>query len=97
MSSDGLYSSQANLALKGIVGLYAMGQINKVLEARGADPSKTAYYLVSDTSYLYSRTFTSLCSIVANPFSRIKLKFMSNNGKTKHFLRTMSWRPMGRI
>jgi hypothetical protein len=47
MSSDGLYSSNANLALKGIMGLYAMGKINKILEARGADASKTSYYSVS--------------------------------------------------
>jgi hypothetical protein len=47
MSSDGLYNSDANLALKGIMGLYAMGQINRILEARGADPSKTSYYLVT--------------------------------------------------
>lgn len=48
MSSDGLYSSNANLALKGIMGLYAMGEINKILEARGADTSKTSYYSASD-------------------------------------------------
>jgi hypothetical protein len=47
MSSDGLYSSNANLAFKGIMGLYAMGKINGILEARGADSSKTSYYLVS--------------------------------------------------
>jgi hypothetical protein len=47
MSSDALYSSNANLALKGIMGLYAMGKINKILEPRGADSSKTSYYSVS--------------------------------------------------
>jgi len=47
MSSDALYSSNANLALKGIMGLYAMGKINEILEARGADSSKSSYYSVS--------------------------------------------------
>jgi hypothetical protein len=47
MSSDGLYSSNVNLALKGILGLYAMGKINKILEGRGADASQTSYYLVT--------------------------------------------------
>ena len=28
------------------MGLYAMGKINNILESRGADPSKTPYYLV---------------------------------------------------
>ena len=46
MSSDGLYNSDANLVLKGIMGVYAMGKINGILEARGADASKTSYYLV---------------------------------------------------
>jgi len=36
----------SNLALKGIMGIYAMGRINKALEVRGADPAKTTYYLV---------------------------------------------------
>ena len=53
MSSDGLYSSNVNLALKGIMGLYAMGKINGVLEARGADASKTSYYSVSYIGWLY--------------------------------------------
>jgi len=52
MSSDGLYSSNANLVLKGIMGLHAMGEINKILEVSGADPSKTSYYLVSFTVLL---------------------------------------------
>jgi len=51
MSSDGSYNSNANLALKGITGLYAMGKINQILEARGADPSKTSHYLVGYTSW----------------------------------------------
>jgi len=62
MSSDELYSSTVNLALKGIVGLYAMGEINRILEARGADTSKSSYYLVSYiiqftvlTEWLYRR------------------------------------------
>ena len=54
MSSDGLYTSSANLALKGIMGLYAMGEINKVLEARGTNASETAYYSVSYTIMLSS-------------------------------------------
>jgi len=54
MSSDELYSSNANLELKGIMGLYAMGEINKILEARGADPSNTSYYLVSFIALLSS-------------------------------------------
>ena len=52
MSSDGLYSSNANLVLKGIMGLHAMGEINKILEARGANASNTSYYLVSFTVLL---------------------------------------------
>jgi hypothetical protein len=29
------------------MGLYAMGKINSILETRGADASRTSYYLVS--------------------------------------------------
>src|SRR6266542_198241 len=46
-TADGVFGATSNLVLKGIMGIYAMGQINKVLEARGADLSLTLHYLVS--------------------------------------------------
>lgn len=49
LSSDNI-AETSNLALKAIMGIYAMGTINRILEARGADPAKTAYYLVSFSS-----------------------------------------------
>jgi hypothetical protein len=46
LASDNIPET-SNLALKAIMGIYAMGNINQILEARGADPAKTKYYLVS--------------------------------------------------
>jgi len=47
MTADGLVGATSNLALKGIMGIYSMGMINKALEPHGADPEKTSHYLVS--------------------------------------------------
>ena len=41
----------SNLALKAIMGIYAMGNINQILEPRGADPAKTKHYLVGFFSF----------------------------------------------
>jgi hypothetical protein len=46
LSSDNI-AETSNVALKAIMGIYAMGHINRILEARGADSAKTKYYLVS--------------------------------------------------
>jgi hypothetical protein len=45
LASDNIPET-SNLALKAIMGIYAMGSINQILEARGADPAKTKHYLV---------------------------------------------------
>ena len=45
LASDNIPET-SNLALKAIMGIYAMGNINQILEARGADPAKTKQYLV---------------------------------------------------
>ena len=50
VTADGLLSATSNLELKGIMGIYAMGQINKILEGRGVDSSLTSHYLVSRPS-----------------------------------------------
>lgn len=52
MTADGILGETSNLVIKGITGIYAMGKINQVLEATGADPNTTSYYLVS-WFYLY--------------------------------------------
>jgi hypothetical protein len=46
LASDNIPET-SNLALKSIMGIYAMGNINQILEPRGADPAKTKHYLVS--------------------------------------------------
>jgi hypothetical protein len=46
LTSDNI-AETSNLALKAIMGIYAMGNINKILEARGADSANTKHYLVS--------------------------------------------------
>jgi len=52
-TADGLSnSSTSNLALKGIVGIYAMSKINRALEPQGALTNYTQYYLVSYSSRL---------------------------------------------
>ena len=47
MTADGIFGETSNLVIKGITGIYAMGKVNQVLEATGADPNRTSYYLVS--------------------------------------------------
>lgn len=54
MSADGLVGATSNLALKGIMGIYSMGMINKALEPNGADPEKTSHLLVSSHTFLKS-------------------------------------------
>ena len=49
-TADGLLGATSNVVIKGIMGIYAMGQINKILEAVGADSSLTSHYLVSRPS-----------------------------------------------
>ena len=49
-TADGLLGATSNFMLNSIMGIYAMGQINKVLEAVGADSSLTSHYLVSHPS-----------------------------------------------
>jgi len=49
-TADGLLGATSNFMLNGIMGIYAMGQINKVLEAVGADSSLTSHFLVSHPS-----------------------------------------------
>jgi len=49
-TADGLLGATSNSMLNSIMGIYAMGQINKVLEAVGADSSLTSHYLVSHPS-----------------------------------------------
>lgn len=46
LTSDNI-AETSNLALKAIMGIYAMGNINKILEVRGADSTDTGNYLVS--------------------------------------------------
>ena len=46
MTADGLVGT-SNLALKGIMGIYAMGEIVKLLESRSRSPKRASYYLVS--------------------------------------------------
>src|SRR5260221_7798576 len=46
LASDDI-AETSNVALKAIMGIYAMGHINRILEARGANSAKTKYYLVS--------------------------------------------------
>jgi len=53
LTSDRI-GATSNLALKAILGIYAMGKINQALEVRGADSAKTNYYLVSCLQYLLS-------------------------------------------
>lgn len=54
VTSDGLKTpNNSNLALKGILGIYAMGQINKVLEKRGKEASTTQYYNVSQQTFWF--------------------------------------------
>ena len=47
MTADGLVGATSNLALKGIMGIYAMGEIVKLLESRSGSPKRASYYLVS--------------------------------------------------
>ena len=47
----------SNLALKAIMGIYAMGNINQILEPRGADPAKTKHYLVGFFSAFFFNQF----------------------------------------
>lgn len=51
LTSDKI-GATSNLALKAILGIYAMGKINQALEVRGADPAKTIHYLVSCLQYM---------------------------------------------
>ena len=43
MTADGLVGATSNLALKGIMGIYAMGETVKLLES---NPKRATYYLV---------------------------------------------------
>ncbi len=85
-TADGILSATSNLVLKGIMGIYAMGQINKVLEARGADSSLTSHYLVSHPSC--GTLSKSLLSWIA---TRIQREFSRSSGKTLCLLQTMSF------
>ncbi len=46
MTADGLVGATSNLALKGIMGIYAMGEIVKLLESRSRSLKRASYYLV---------------------------------------------------
>ena len=50
MTADGLVGATSNLALKGIMGIYAMGEIVKLLESK---PKRATYYLVSSFPSLF--------------------------------------------
>jgi len=50
MTADGLLGATSNLALKGIMGIYAMGEIVKLLESK---PQRATYYLVSSFPSLF--------------------------------------------
>ena len=53
MTADGLVGATSNLALKGIMGIYAMGEIVKLLESRSRNSKRATYYLVSSFPSLF--------------------------------------------
>ncbi|CAA7266374.1 unnamed protein product [Cyclocybe aegerita] len=57
-TADGLAGATSNLALKGIVGIYAMSKINEALEQQGALSNYTEHY--RDTATRYARDWESL-------------------------------------
>ncbi|KAJ3517828.1 hypothetical protein NLJ89_g250 [Agrocybe chaxingu] len=57
-TADGLVGATSNLALKGIVGIYAMSKINEALEQQGALRNYTEHY--RDTATRYARDWESL-------------------------------------
>lgn len=83
----------SNLALKAILGIYAMGKINQALEVRGADSAKTNHYLVSCLQYLLSNLLnsTTMQSTASNYAKKWETLAFTTNHITTSYGSEASW------